>query len=81
MPCTELFDEQDASYRESILPKQTLKAAIEAGSTYGWERYVGDGPIIGMTTFGASAPANDLYNHFGITAQALAQAVEKRLEA
>ena len=81
MPCTELFDEQDASYRETILPKQTLKAAIEAGSTYGWERYVGDGPIIGMTTFGASAPANDLYNHFRITAEALAQAVEKRLEA
>ncbi len=81
MPCTELFDEQDVSYRESILPKQTLKAAIEAGSTYGWERYVGDGPIIGMTTFGASAPANDLYNHFRITAEALAQAVEKRLEA
>ncbi len=79
MPCTELFDEQPSAYREEILPKGILKAAIEAGSIYGWERYVDGGPIVGMTTFGASAPANDLYNHFGITADALVENVEVRL--
>ena len=79
MPCTELFDEQPNAYREKILPKGILKAAIEAGSIYGWERYVDGGPIVGMTTFGASAPADDLYNHFGITADALVENVEVRL--
>ena len=78
MPCTELFDEQSAEYREDVLPKGVLKAAIEAAAAYGWERYVGDGPIIAMNSFGASAPANALYTRFGITSEALVEAVEAR---
>ncbi|WP_417516336.1 transketolase [Minwuia sp.] len=80
MPCTELFDAQDADYRESVLPKDTVKVAVEAASTYGWERYVGDnGAIVGMNSFGASAPADKLYEHFGITAAAVAEAAKSRL--
>lgn len=80
MPCTELFDEQDAAYRESVLPAGAIKIAIEAASTYGWERYVGaDGAIIGMSGFGASAPAGQLYEHFGITSQAIVEAAKARL--
>ena len=79
MPCWELFEEQDAAYREAVLPSKTLKASIEAGAAFGWERHVGNGPIIGMNSFGASAPANALYTHFGITAEALADAVAGRI--
>ncbi len=79
MPCTELFDEQPQAYRDEVLPKGVVKAAIEAAAAYGWERYVGDGPIIAMNSFGASAPANALYTHFGITSDALVAAVEARL--
>lgn len=79
MPCWELFDEQDAAYREAVLPSETLKASIEAGAAFGWERHVGNGPIIGMNSFGASAPANALYTHFGITAKALADSVAARI--
>ena len=79
MPCAELFDEQDAAYRESVLPRDVLKGAIEAASPFGWERYIGDGPFIGMTGFGASGPGPALYERFGITAVALAEAVSARL--
>jgi len=80
MPCTELFDAQDSAYRENVLPADALKASIEAGTTFGWERYTGtDGVNIGMTTFGASAPADELYEHFGITADALVAAVKEKL--
>jgi transketolase len=80
MPCTELFDEQDAAYREDVLPAGAVKIAIEAASTYGWERYVGhSGAVIGMTSFGASAPADQLYEHFGITADAVVEAAKARL--
>jgi transketolase len=80
MPCTELFDEQDGAYRESVLPADAVKIAVEAASTYGWERYVGlNGAIIGMTGFGASAPADELYEHFGITADAVVEAAKARL--
>lgn len=80
MPCTELFDEQDASYRADVLPADSIKIAVEAASTYGWERYVGlDGAVIGMTSFGASAPAGELYEHFGITADAVVEAAKARL--
>ena len=69
MPCTELFDEQDASYRESILPKSCLKrVAIEAGASQSWHKYVGlDGKIIGLDRFGASAPYKEIYEKLGIT--------------
>ena len=58
MPCTELFDEQSAAYKESVLPKDVrARVSVEAGATYGWEKYTGtDGAQIGIDTFGASAP-------------------------
>ncbi len=80
MPCTELFDGQGDAYKASVLPAETLKASIEAGASFGWERYTGlDGVNIGMTSFGASAPADELYEHFGITADALVSAVKAKL--
>lgn len=79
MPCCDLFDEQDEAYRKSVLGSAP-RVAVEAGITYGWERYVGDsGAIIGMTSFGASAPAGELYKHFGITSDAVVDAVKARL--
>ena len=73
MPCSELFDEQPASYREDILPdvsnRDILRVSIEAGTTFGWERYTGlHGLRFGIDRFGASAPAPALYDAFGLTA-------------
>lgn len=79
MPCTERFDNQDAAYKESVLPKAVRKRlAVEASIAGFWERYVGlDGKAIGMTSFGESAPANVLFKHFGFTPEnVLAQARE-----
>ena len=69
MPSWELFEKQDAAYKEKVLPKALKKRlAVEAGSTLGWHKYVTDeGAIIGMTTFGESAPAEELYKVFGFT--------------
>ena len=77
MPCTSVFEVQDAAWREAVLPRAVrLRVAIEAGVPDGWWRYVGDaGRVIGMTTFGASAPAKDLYRQFGLTAEAVVRAV------
>jgi transketolase len=72
MPCWSLFDAQDAAYRADLLPADTLRVSIEAGTTLGWERYVGsDGLTIGLDRFGASAPAEDLFQRFGFTAEAI----------
>ena len=79
MPCTERFDNQDAAYKESVLPKAVRKRlAVEASIAGFWDRYVGlDGKVIGMTSFGESAPANVLFKHFGFTPEnVLAQARE-----
>ncbi|HHV2515872.1 transketolase [Escherichia coli] len=79
MPCTERFDNQDAAYKESVLPKAVRKRlAVEASIAGFWERYVGlDCKVIGMTSFGESAPANVLFKHFGFTPKnVLAQARE-----
>ncbi|MFT3755619.1 MAG: transketolase [Pseudoxanthomonas sp.] len=78
MPSTDVFDRQDAAYRESVLPKAVRKrVAVEAGTADFWGKYVGlDGAVIGMTSFGASAPAGDLYKHFGITTEAVVAAVK-----
>ncbi|MFN0726903.1 transketolase [Escherichia coli] len=79
LPCTERFDNQDAAYKESVLPKAVRKRlAVEASIAGFWERYVGlDGKVIGMTSFGESAPANVLFKHFGFTPEnVLAQARE-----
>jgi transketolase len=70
MPCTELFEQQSAAYRADLLPRDTLTISIEAGVTLGWERYTGrDGLNFGINGFGASAPAEILYDHFGLTAE------------
>ena len=77
MPCTERFDAQPWEYREEILPdvsnREILRVSIEAGTTFGWERYVGlHGLKIGIDRFGVSAPAPDAYKHFGLTADKVA---------
>lgn len=71
MPCWELFEKQDAAYKEKVFPKNLRKRlSVEAGSTIGWHKYVTDeGDIIGMTTFGESAPAEDLFELFGFTVE------------
>ena len=71
MPSTDVFERQDAAYRESVLPNAVRKrVAVEAGVTGFWRQYVGlDGAVIGIDTFGASAPADALYKHFGITTE------------
>ncbi len=81
MPCWELFEEQSETYRDSVLGKNTLKVAVEAGVRFGWERYIGsDGVFVGMNGFGASAPYKDVYKHFGITPDAVADAARKALQ-
>ena len=69
MPSTDIFDMQDEVYKKSVLPPEVkARVSVEAGSVFGWERYVGDqGAIIGMTTFGGSAPAKELFKKFGFT--------------
>jgi transketolase len=76
MPCHELFAQQSAEYRESVLPKNVRRAAIEAASPMSWYRWVGtDGVIVGLDHFGASAPYQKLYQEFGLTAENLAESV------
>jgi transketolase len=73
MPCWSLFDAQDPAYRADILPSDCLKVSIEAGTTFGWERYTGlDGLRFGIDRFGASAPAEALFDYFGLTAAKIA---------
>ncbi|VAV94798.1 Transketolase [hydrothermal vent metagenome] len=80
MPSTDIFDEQPQDYRDEVLGNTKINVSIEAGSRFGWERYVGrDGIIIGMDSFGASAPAQELYEYFGITADAIVSAVKNKL--
>ena len=79
MPSTFVFDKQDAAYKAEVLPKSAPRVAIEAGVTDYWRKYVGlEGAVIGIDTFGESAPAGVLYKHFGITAEALVAAVKKQ---
>ena len=81
MPCTELFDAQDSAYRRNILPADMLIVSIEAGVTYGWDRYTGiDGLRIGIDSFGASAPAEDLFTHFGFSADAIIPKIMTKLQ-
>ncbi|ARJ67375.1 transketolase [Magnetospirillum sp. ME-1] len=80
MPCWELFERQPKEYRSSVLGEGTVRVAVEALGTFGWERWTGEnGAVIGMNGFGASAPAEKLYEHFGITARAVADAAQARL--
>ena len=82
MVCTELFDEQPAAYRADILPADALIVSVEAASTFGWQRYTGTAGLnIGLDTFGASAPAGDLFAHFGFTAEAIVPQILNKLNA
>jgi transketolase len=71
MPSTELFEHQDPAYREAVLPAAVRRRlAIEAGAPDSWYRWVGlEGDVVGMTSFGASGPVNDLMKHFGFTVE------------
>ena len=80
MPCWELFDEQDRDYQATVLGPGTVRIGIEAAVRLGWDRYIGErGKFVGMSGFGASAPAAHLYEHFGITAAAVAEAARTGL--
>ncbi len=81
MPSTDVFEAQDATYRESVLPSTvTRRVAVEAGITDSWYKYVGlNGKIIGMTSFGESAPAEQLFEYFGITTAKVIEAAEALL--
>ena len=78
MPCAEVFEAQEAGYREAVLPSDVLaRVAVEAGHTDFWYKYVGlDGRVVGMSSFGESAPAEALFQHFGLTVDNVAAAVE-----
>jgi transketolase len=79
IPCFELFERQDRTYRKEVLGS-VLRVAIEAGSPFGWTRYVRhESDVVGMRSFGASGPAEALYQHFGITAERVVEVVRKRL--
>ena len=69
MPCWELFETQSNAYKAKVLGKDTVKVGVEAALRFGWDKYLGsNGGFVGMNSFGASAPAAVLYEHFGITA-------------
>jgi transketolase len=82
MPCWELFDRQDPDYRDSVLPPEVeARVAVEAGITLGWEHYVGlKGAVVGMHTFGASAPGPELYEKFNITPTAVVERARELLQ-
>src|SRR5206468_12840472 len=81
MPSWELYEHQSQAYRDSVLPAQvTARVAVEQASTFGWERYAGTtGTIIGMKTFGASAPLKDLLKKFGFTPDGVIAAARGQL--
>ena len=82
MPCWDLFEAQDEAYRDTVLGQGTTMVAIEAAVSFGWVRWIGrDGGFVGMTGFGASGPAEALFEHFGITTAAIIEAVRSRLPA
>jgi transketolase len=83
MPCWELFDRQPRAYRDSVIPPEVqARVAIEEASTLGWDRYVGDGgAVVGMHTFGASAPLKELVKKFGFTPDAVTEIARERVAA
>jgi transketolase len=83
MPCWELFDRQPQQYRDEVLPPSVkARVAVEQASTLGWDRYVGDGgAVIGMHTFGASAPLKQLLRKFGFTPDRVAEVARERVAA
>jgi transketolase len=82
VPSFELFEAQSADYKEAVIGSSPVKVAVEAGIRMGWDRFIGnDGLFIGMTGFGASAPYKELYEHFGITKDAVVAAAKEKLNA
>jgi len=80
VPSFELFAAQPTDYQEAVIGESEVRVAVEAGVKMGWERFIGaDGVFVGMTGFGASAPDKALYEHFGITAEAVAKAAKAKL--
>jgi len=77
MPSTNVFDRQSASYRADVLPRGIPRIAVEAGVTDCWRKYVGlEGAVIGIDRFGESAPAADVFKHFGFTAENVVNTVK-----
>lgn len=82
MPCWKLFDQQESGYIASLLDNSSIKVAVEAASSVGWHKYIGrDGIFVGLDEFGASGKCDDLYKHFGITAEVLVSKVLARLNS
>ncbi|HEV2321681.1 MAG TPA: transketolase C-terminal domain-containing protein, partial [Gammaproteobacteria bacterium] len=83
MPCTSVFDAQDAAYRESVLPaKVRARVAVEAGVTVFWRAYVGDaGRVVGLDRYGESAPAKDVFEYLGFTVDNVVKQVEAAVAA
>jgi transketolase len=83
MPCWELFEEQSAEYKESVLPCAVrARVAVEAGTPIGWERYVGlEGRVVGQTQFGASGPAKEVFKHFGFTTENVVEHAKETIAA
>lgn len=80
MPCWELFDQQDDAYQKSVMGEGSVRVGIEAAMRFGWDKYIGiKGGFVGMNSFGASAPAPELYKHFGITAENVVKEAKARL--
>ncbi len=81
MPCWELFEQQSEAYRDTVLGPGTVKVGVEAAVRLGWDRYVGsNGAFVGMHSFGASGPYKDVYQHFGITPEAVVEAAKRALK-
>ena len=82
VPCMELFEQQSDDYKAALIGTAPIRVGVEAAIRMSWDRFIGsDGIFVGMDSFGASAPIKDLYNHFGITADAVAEAATQKLEA
>lgn len=82
VPCMELFEQQADDYKAALIGNAPIRIGVEAAIRMSWDRFIGsDGIFVGMDSFGASAPIKDLYNHFGITAEAIADAATQRLES
>jgi transketolase len=80
MPCWELFEQQEETYRREVIGRGTARVAVEAAVRQGWERWIGeDGGFVGMSSFGASGPEQELFEHFGITPERVAAEVRSRL--
>ena len=81
MPSTTVFDPQDPSYRDAVLPRGVPRVAIEAGVTDCWRKYVGlDGAVVGIDRFGESAPAGELFKHFGFTPERVVEAAKSVIQ-